>query len=216
MTMTHGYPAPTVSATARSTGRFAREMGYLLSGLPLGIAGFVVMVVGFAVGVSTLVIMVGLPVLIGTLSVARYLARVESQQIERVTGRLLPPLREREARGGWAALLDAQSWRDLLHAVVAFPVRIVTFCIALSWTVGGVGGLFYGLWSWFLPRDAGERRSAGPGPGNFRAGPRHRLQHHHRPHPAGDPDPRRTRPHRDADRAGPGPAEGRAAVSHAA
>ncbi|WP_326689569.1 MULTISPECIES: sensor domain-containing protein [unclassified Streptomyces] len=156
MTMTHGYPAPTVSATARSTGRFAREMGYLLSGLPLGIAGFVVMVVGFAVGVSTLVIMVGLPVLIGTLSVARYLARVESQQIERVTGRLLPPLREREARGGWAALLDAQSWRDLLHAVVAFPVRIVTFCIALSWTVGGVGGLFYGLWSWFLPRDAGN------------------------------------------------------------
>jgi hypothetical protein len=131
-------------------------MAYLLSGLPLGIAAFVAMVTGFAVGVSTLVIMVGLPVLIGTLSAARFLAKVESEQIERATGRPLPPLRPRVARGGWAALLDGQSWRDLLHAVVAFPVRIFTFCVALAWTVGGVGGLLYGLWSWSLPRDAGN------------------------------------------------------------
>ncbi|GAA2622697.1 sensor domain-containing protein [Streptomyces axinellae] len=153
MTTTHEFPVPTVSATARSTGRFGREVGYLLSGLPLGIPAFVMMVAGFAVGVSTLVIMVGLPVLIGTLSVARYLARVESQQIGRVTGRPLPPLPPREARGGWAALLDAQSWRDLLHAVVAFPLRILTFSVALAWMAGGVGGLLYGLWSWSLPRD---------------------------------------------------------------
>ena len=153
MTTTHEFPVPTVSAATRPTGRFGRETGYLLSGLPLGIPAFVVMVTGFLVGVSTLVIMMGLPVLLWTLSVARYFARVESQQIERVTGRPLPPLPAREARGGWAALLDAQSWRDLLHAVVAFPLRVLTFSVALTWLVGGVGGLLYGLWSWSLPRD---------------------------------------------------------------
>ncbi|NGO69995.1 sensor domain-containing protein [Streptomyces boncukensis] len=161
MTTTMEFPMTPTSATqpavgARVPGRFRREVGYLLSGLPLGTAAFVLLVTGFSLGVSTLVIALGVPVLGGTLAMARYFARVESAQIEYVTGRALPPLPERTPRGGWAMLADAQGWRDLLHAVVMFPVRVTTFSLSVSWMAGAAGGLTYGLWSWSLPRDEND------------------------------------------------------------
>ncbi|MGI5353229.1 sensor domain-containing protein [Streptomyces sp. CA-250714] len=168
-TTTHVQPAPhslTVSgpmaSDSRRRGRFGREVGYLLSGLPVGIAAFTLMVTGFALGVSTLVLVIGLPVLAGTLSVARYLARLEADHIAAVTGRPLPSRPQREAAaealsdsggGRWKAVRDPQAWRELAHAVLAFPVRVVTFSLTLVWLVGGLGELTYGLWSWSLPRD---------------------------------------------------------------
>ncbi|MFI8854122.1 sensor domain-containing protein [Streptomyces sp. NPDC053499] len=157
-------PAPTASGRPRG-GRFGREVGYLLSGLPLGIAAFTLMIVGFALGVSTLVLVIGLPVLAGTLAMARYLARVEADHIAVVTGRPLPERweapawREAEAEAGagsgggrWKAVRDPQAWRDLAHAVLSFPVRVATFALSLVWLVGGLGGVTYGLWSWSIPR----------------------------------------------------------------
>lgn len=136
--------------------RFGRQVAYLLSGLPIGIVSFTLMVTGFCLGVSTLILLVGLFVLGGTLSVARYLARIEAAAIARATGRPLPPEAERVQRGGWGMLADAQGWRDLAHAVVAFPVRVATFSCTLVWLVGGVGGVTYGLWSWTLPSGSNE------------------------------------------------------------
>ncbi|MGY1436422.1 sensor domain-containing protein [Streptomyces reniochalinae] len=138
-------------------GRFGREVGYLLSGLPLGIASFTLMITGFAVGVSTLILFVGVPVLAGTLAMARYLARVEADHIAAVTGRPLParavaPGPGPGHSGRWSGVRDPQAWRDLVHAVLAFPVRVVTFCLTLTWLAGGVGGVTYGLWSWPIPR----------------------------------------------------------------
>ncbi|WP_254693360.1 sensor domain-containing protein [Streptomyces qinglanensis] len=155
-TMTQVQQGP--DSFPRRRGRFGREVGYLLSGLPLGIAAFVLMVTGFALGVSTLVLVVGLPVLAGTLSMARFLARVEAEQIAAVTGRPLParPVGAAEGAGAggsrWKGVADPQAWRDLVHAVLAFPVRVATFSVTLTWLVGGVGGLTYGLWSWSIPR----------------------------------------------------------------
>jgi signal transduction histidine kinase len=40
-----------------------------------------------------------------------------------------------------------------VHAVVGFPVRLVTFVLAVAWTVGGVGGLLYVAWQWALPEN---------------------------------------------------------------
>ncbi|MGP3977554.1 sensor domain-containing protein [Streptomyces sp. 8N114] len=159
----HSLSAPVAMADgSRRGGRFGREVGYLLSGLPLGIAAFTLAVTGFALGVSTLVLVIGLPVLAGTLSMTRYLARVEADHIAAVTGRPLPARSERPAperegsgsRGGrWKAVRDPQAWRELVHAVLAFPVRVVTFALTLTWLVGGLGEFTYGLWSWSIPRD---------------------------------------------------------------
>ncbi|MFH8368689.1 sensor domain-containing protein [Streptomyces sp. NPDC018031] len=142
-------------------GRFGRELGYLLVGLPLGICAFTVAVTGFALGVGTFVTVLGLPVLMGTLAAARGFAGAERRRVEAVTGRALPPHHYREAGGtgvsGWLrALRDPQSWRDLLHMVVSFPLRVVCFSVAVTWTLGGVGQTLYATWSWSLPRDEDE------------------------------------------------------------
>jgi signal transduction histidine kinase len=136
----------------------ARGFSYLLAGLPVGIIAFVVAVTGFTTGVSTLVVWIGLPILVGTLYAARGLAAVERRAVCWATARELPPHYYRSARGHRVArrlllaLADPQSWRDLLHSVVAFPVRVATFSIAVSWAVGGLGSTLYVLWEWSLPR----------------------------------------------------------------
>ncbi|MFI1488251.1 sensor domain-containing protein [Streptomyces sp. NPDC020747] len=136
--------------------RFRREMGYLLSGLPLGVAAFTVAVTGFALGVSTLVVWIGLPILAGTLRTVRALANLERRRVTAVTGRPLPSQHPRPAGTGWDGALRAvrerQSWRDLVYLVVAFPLQVTTFSVALTWTLGGVGELLYGTWSWSLPQ----------------------------------------------------------------
>jgi signal transduction histidine kinase len=130
---------------------------YLLTGLPLGIAAFVVVVAGFSVGSGTLVVWLGLPVLAGTLAAARGFVGAERSLAGYATGReFVAHHREPRGRGVgrlWSHLADPQSWRDLLHAVLAFPLRIAAFVIAVVWGVTGAGSLLYGAWEWALPRD---------------------------------------------------------------
>ncbi|MER5712909.1 sensor domain-containing protein [Streptomyces sp. NPDC002122] len=151
--------APT--APERGARRFRCELGYLLSGLPLGLAAFTVAVTGAALGVSTLVVWAGLPILAGTLRAARALANLERRRVMAVTGRPLPSPRPRPSGTGWAGTLravrDPRSWRDLVHLVVAFPLQVVTFSVALTWTLGGIGELLYATWSWSLPRGQGNQ-----------------------------------------------------------
>ncbi|TQM10955.1 sensor histidine kinase [Pseudonocardia kunmingensis] len=147
-----------VPASGTVTHRFWRGYGYLLGGLPLCIVAFVIAVAGFAAGVGTLVVWLGLPILAGTLRASRGLAGVERRGAEWATGRALPPVHYREPRGRgiprlFSMLADPQSWRDLLHAVIGFPVRLAMFVIAVVWTVGGLGSLLYVTWQWALPLD---------------------------------------------------------------
>ncbi|MGC0422239.1 signal transduction histidine kinase [Embleya sp. AB8] len=153
-------PTPPAEST-RGVGGFGRRLGYLLAGLPLGLAAFVVAVIGLAAGTATFVLLLGVPLLVGTLAAARGFAAVERRRVVAVTGRELPPYAYRQPAGdgfkGWlAALREPQSWRDLIHMVVSFPVRVASFCLALTWTVGGLGELLYAAWSWPIPRDRGK------------------------------------------------------------
>ncbi|WP_225924574.1 sensor histidine kinase [Pseudonocardia abyssalis] len=132
--------------------RIARSYAYLLPGLPLGVAAFVVAVAGTSAGVGTLVVWLGVPVLVGVLAAARGFARAE-RALVRTAGITLKAHHYRTPRRWWSWLADPQSWRDLLHAVVAFPVHVITFSLAVVWGVGGAGGVLYVLWEWALPRD---------------------------------------------------------------
>ncbi|MGW1989527.1 sensor histidine kinase [Embleya sp. NPDC001921] len=149
-------PAPT--AAGRGAGRFGRQLRFVFSGLPIGLAAFVVVLAGFAVGVASFAVLLGVPILVATLAAARYFAGMERRRVAAVTGRALPPHAYREATGegfkaGLRALREPQSWRDLAHALVSFPLRVVSFCLAVTWTVGGLGELLYPVWSWSIPRD---------------------------------------------------------------
>lgn len=140
--------------------RFGRELRFLLAGLPLGVAAFVTAIAGFTIGAALFVVLLGIPVLLGTLRAARGFARVERRAVESATGRPLPPHHYRDTggpglKGALRAVLEPQSWRDLSHMVLAFPVRIASACLALVWTLGGLAELLYGTWSWAIPRGGG-------------------------------------------------------------
>lgn len=164
--MTEYAPVPAVTGPTTAAQRFWRGYGYLLGGLPLCIVAFVIAVAGFAAGVGTIVVWLGLPILAGTLRASRGLAGVERRGAEWATGRPLPPHHYRQTRGRglgrlFSMLADPQSWRDLLHSVVAFPVRLAMFVIAVVWTVGGLGSLLYITWEWSLPRDDAAGNNGG-------------------------------------------------------
>lgn len=155
MTDTTAAPvAPTVPIAVRAGRRF----GYHFTGLILAVLAFALAVAGFSAGVGTIVVWVGIPILAGTLALSRWCADLERRATEHALGRPLPPHHYRRPEGGVARrmvgwLADPQSWRDLLHAIVGFPVRIVTFVLAVTWVVGGLGGALAFLWMWSLPVD---------------------------------------------------------------
>ncbi|GAA2614441.1 hypothetical protein GCM10009863_30180 [Streptomyces axinellae] len=107
--------------------------------MPTGVVAFTVAVTGFALGVSTGVVVLGLRVLVGTLAVARGFARGERARVAAMTGRAVPEsvYRTPGREGGGVermlrALRDGQSWQDLAHVVFSFPLRVVTFSLALT------------------------------------------------------------------------------------
>ncbi|MGH3794748.1 MAG: sensor histidine kinase [Pseudonocardiaceae bacterium] len=158
VTPAQGVPfAPLVAGTRRA--QLGQDLRYLLTGLPIGIAAFVVAVVGFCSGMGLLVVWVGPFVLVTTLTSARGFARLERRRVQAVTGAPLPPHYYRAPSGRGVsrllrALRDPQSWRDLLHMVLAFPLRVASFVISVAWLFGGLGGLLYVLWEWAVPRSS--------------------------------------------------------------
>ncbi|MFI6584831.1 sensor histidine kinase [Embleya sp. NPDC050493] len=154
-------PVPVAAPVPRG-GRFGRQLSYLLVGFPLGAAAFVVAIGGLAAGAASFAVLLGVPILVATLAAARGFAELERRRVVAVTGRELPPHAYRERagegfKGWWRALREPQSWRDLAHILVSFPLRVVSCCIALTWTLGGLGELLYAAWSWPIPRDPGKQ-----------------------------------------------------------
>ena len=137
--------------------RVGQSAGYVLTGFPLAIAAFVLLIAGFTVGVGTLAITIGIVVLAGTLAAARAFARIERTRLDVLFGFRTPRPAYRTPRGGRfgravSAGADPRRWLDLLHGIVAFPVAVATFSIVVSWFAAAIGGLGYVLWEWSLPR----------------------------------------------------------------
>jgi hypothetical protein len=146
-----------VSPAAAPRLRVGRSAGYVLGGFPLAVVAFVVLVTGFAVGVGTLAITIGIAVLAGTLAAARTLAGVERSRLDALLGIRTPRPSYRTPHGGRlgravSAGADPRRWLDLLHGIVAFPVAVATFAIVVAWFAGAIGGLGAVLWEWSVPR----------------------------------------------------------------
>ena len=140
--------------------RLVRDSAYTLTALPLGILTFTVAVTGFAAGVGLLVIWVGLPVLVGTVLLARACAHLERLRLRSLQQREAPLptyLRAEPSDGGVRRLLtplrDPQSWFDLLWGVVGFVTGLVGFVVTLAWWSAAAGGLTYWFWERWLPHD---------------------------------------------------------------
>ncbi|KAB1938784.1 sensor histidine kinase [Micromonospora sp. ALFpr18c] len=138
------------------------DSSYVLLGLPLAVASFVVLVVGLVVGVGLVVTVIGLPILSGTLYAARGLADIERLRLPAVLRqpRIRPHYRLAEAgANAWRRIFvpmrDAQSWLDLAHGVLRLIVAGLTFVVALSWWAAAVAGSLYWAYDWALPRADG-------------------------------------------------------------
>jgi signal transduction histidine kinase len=162
----------TASSPSRSTERSLyarlwrstpRELLFLLLGLPIAIAGFVVSVGLFTSGMGTIVpIFVGVFVVIGSLYVARGFGTLELTRLD-WAGR--PPIartdwqdtRARSGFWGWlrSVLLNGHYWLALLHTmVINFALTLFSWIVTVVWVSVGLGGVSYWFWSRFLPRQA--------------------------------------------------------------
>jgi signal transduction histidine kinase len=159
MTTTYaGAPATDHPAPAR---RYLRQLGidtqYVLLGFPLGMITIVLCLTGFAVGIGTAIIWVGLPLLAGALTMSRGFAHLERARIGPVLRRKIPHPRYRTSKStSWvgklfAPLADGQSWLDLLHGVFRFIPSTLAFSFALVWWTVTLAGLLYPAYGWALP-----------------------------------------------------------------
>lgn len=138
--------------------RMGRNLAYILPGFFDSLVSFIALVTLFSVGISTIIIWVGLPVLIACLACARFFANVDRAALRRWEGEIPPvyyrPQNNRSILGMFKTLGDPQLWRDLLHGgLVAFIYRTTSFSIAVSLLASVLGGLTYWFWQIFLPDD---------------------------------------------------------------
>jgi signal transduction histidine kinase len=139
---------------------------YLLAVFVLAMVSVSVLASLFWTGVGLLVIVIGLPIVVGTLLVARGFG-VADRGLLWLTG--LPQIAEPEwnrdqpgAGGFWMTLTrplrNAHYWVYLVHGMIVSPlISTISFVLTTVWLSVGLGGLTYWFWGVFLPRgDAGD------------------------------------------------------------
>lgn len=140
----------TTPAPARGVGawasRISRFLGYSFLALVLGTIGFSLVIALLSAGAATVVVWVGLPILVGGVLVARGFAAAERALQSAILGTHLPtPLpKQPRAGAGWVRrmltpLTDPQRWLDSLWVLVNFLLALITFPLAITWTLGAIG-----------------------------------------------------------------------------
>jgi signal transduction histidine kinase len=114
-----------------------RTIAYMISGFVLHLAQFVLIVTGAAVGIATVVIWVGIPILMVTTSLVRGSADLERRFVRRMLDTPLPDVERAPVDGGilrrWRyRLVDQTTWRDLGYLLISWPLSIVEAIIGIA------------------------------------------------------------------------------------
>lgn len=140
--------------------QLGRDYAYVLPGFLISLLAFILLVPLFALAVGTAVIWIGVWLLPIVLLVAGGFAELSRNRVRLWGGRLAQPAyRRRRAgfNGPLGYLADPRRWLDLLfEALIAFPMRTVTFVLSVTWTAVALGGLTYVLWGHYIPRDEND------------------------------------------------------------
>lgn len=152
-------PAPPVNGRPSWLRQLGRDIGYNLAAIFVGTLAFSLGISLFSAGVGTIIIYVGLFILLGGLYVSSFFAAAERAMATWATGEL-PPTFYRGAGSGsvlrrlFSPLADPQRWKDLIHTVVAYPVRVLAFSVTISWIAAALGGLTQWYWDRYLPESS--------------------------------------------------------------
>jgi signal transduction histidine kinase len=148
--------APSAAPARGSLRRLGVASAYLVTGLPIAIAAFTVIVTGLSVGAGMVITLVGIPILVVTLYAARGFAALERRRLGWAVGDAVtsPGYRPRGAgaRGWLVPLRDPQGWLDVAHGLLVLPVATFTFSIAVSWWASAAYGLTWPAYGWLLDR----------------------------------------------------------------
>lgn len=133
------------------------DAGYLLVGLPLGVATFTIAVTGLSLAVGLAITLIGIPVLVATLFAMRGIAHLERRRAGAFLGERVTDV-ERSWRGGpWqttkAATTDPAAWRDVAWSLLLLPVGTAGFTVAVTLWSTALGFVTSPLWYWALPDD---------------------------------------------------------------
>lgn len=115
---------------------------FLMASFPLGLLYFIVTVTGLSVGLGTIVIWIGLPILFITLLCVRGMADIERRMVSSL---LRIPMSsqwrpQQEAGRGFlrrfgSVLRDPYTWTGMVYMLLKLPLGIMSFSVALTLSV---------------------------------------------------------------------------------
>jgi hypothetical protein len=111
---------------------------YLLLAFPLSVVYFVFLVTGLSLGIGTLIIWIGIPILLAVLAASWGLAFFERMLAEVLLREDIPPMsREEDAdQSAWERLKthlgNRVTWTSLVYLFLKFPVATIFFVIAVT------------------------------------------------------------------------------------
>jgi len=140
----------------RFFGVIAREQSYLnivylLLSFPLGLFYFIFLIVGLSVGVSLVIVWVGVPILLAVLAGWWGMLLFEREMTNRLLRVDIPPLAHdpNPPDGMWArikaTLSNPVTWKGLVYLFARFPLGILAFVIVVTWlslTIGLISAPF--------------------------------------------------------------------------
>ncbi len=145
--MNNALPAP----TSRRRVSVAREIqsykniGYLLCSFFLGLFYFVLLVPGICLGIGTLIIWLGVPILFAVVWLWWQFAAFERSLAISWLGVVIAPMTiaPPRSRGWWQPfqerLSNAMTWKTLAYLLLKFPLGICSFVMTLILLVLGIG-----------------------------------------------------------------------------
>lgn len=133
--------------------------GYLLASFVVSMVAISVLSSVFFAGLGVVILLIGLPLMSGSLLLAKALGNAERGML-RWTG--LPAIPapawpKPAADAHWtsrllAPLRSGHAWSYLLHQMIINPiVSTVTFALTVTWWATALGGLTYWFWDGFVP-----------------------------------------------------------------
>ena len=126
---------------------------FLLTSFAFGLVSFVTLIILFAVGAALSVVIVGIPILVGTLALAMHLGQLERSRIRVFTGVNIPSPYQSYSHSGnfisrmWRTVRRSAVWRDTAFMLLLFPIGVISLflvSIPISFVLAPLIALFGG------------------------------------------------------------------------
>jgi hypothetical protein len=117
---------------------------YMFLSFFLSLIFFVLMIVGLALGVSTFILWIGVPLLIGSFAMIRGMGTIERSLVRELLGvSIAGHPRNQQGQGLWkslaASIMDPLTWKSVLYFILKLPISIIFFSLTLTFLVATLG-----------------------------------------------------------------------------